>query len=62
MKVKGGWQSVKIEFEYKSSNFLIHGHDLLKCDIIVCWENDWNDCPIPIISLKNKIKELKKKV
>jgi hypothetical protein len=34
------WQRVRIGFEFRSGNFLSHGHDLLKCDLIVCWEDD----------------------
>ena len=36
-KVGNRWQRVRIEFEYRSSNFKEHGHDPSKCDIIVCW-------------------------
>jgi hypothetical protein len=50
------WQSVRIEFEYRSSNFIEHGHDITKCDLIICWEHDWNDCPLEVISLKEYIK------
>lgn len=35
-----GWVEEKIEFEYRCSDFKIHGHDIEKCDIIVCWIND----------------------
>ncbi len=28
---KGGWQTVRVEFEFLYSNFLRHGHDLAKC-------------------------------
>jgi hypothetical protein len=35
------WQRVRIEFEFKSSNFRDHGHDPSGCDMIVCWEHDW---------------------
>jgi hypothetical protein len=52
---KGRWEPVKIEFEYKSSNFKDHGHDPELCDIIVCWEDDWKDCPLEVISLKKII-------
>ena len=50
-----------IEFEFVSSNFVNHKHDPAKCDIIVCWEHDWKDCPpnIEVIELKALIKELK---
>ncbi len=57
---QGRWEQVAIEFEYKSSNFKLHGHNPDECDVIVCWENDWKDCPIEVISLKElmgKIKE-----
>ena len=32
-----------------------------KCDIIVCWEHDWKDCPptIEVIELKSMIEQLK---
>jgi hypothetical protein len=46
------WEHVKIEFEFKSSNFIQHGHNPDECDVIVCWQNDWNDCPIEVIELK----------
>lgn len=53
-----GWERVAVEFEYKSSNFKQHKHDPNKCDVIVCWENDWKDCPIEVIELKDRIREL----
>lgn len=56
---KNHWQRVHIEFEFKSANFLAHGHDLSKCDLIVCWIHDWRDCPIEVISLKDYIDKKK---
>lgn len=41
----------EVEFEYMASNFVSHGHDPRKCDMIVCWENDYPDCPLPIMAL-----------
>jgi len=56
---KMGWTDVRIEFEYMSRTFLTpHNHELNKCDIIVCWENNWPDCPLEVIELKSKIKTL----
>lgn len=50
------WQLVRIEFEYRSSKF---NHPPEGCDIVVCWEHDWPDCPVKrVIELKSKIKEL----
>ncbi len=52
---KSGWIEVKIEFEYKSSNFLIHKHNIKDCDMIVCWIHDWEKCPIEVVELKSII-------
>ena len=58
-KVRKGWEDIWIEFEFKSSNFKVHGHDPKGCDAIICWEHDWKECPIEVIELKSKIEELK---
>jgi len=54
-KTHRGWEDVWIEFEYKSSSFKVHGHDPKECDIIVCWEHDWKNCPLEVIELKSII-------
>jgi hypothetical protein len=43
--VKGKWQRSRIEFEYESKNFHLHGHDPKGCDVIVCWRHNWKGCP-----------------
>lgn len=48
----GKWQRVRIEFEYESRNFLAHGHKPDDCDLIVCWENNWQHCPVEVLELK----------
>ena len=53
------WGKIAIEFEFSSSNFKKHGHDPNICDLIVCWENDWKDCPIDVLELSKIIKNLK---
>ncbi len=53
-----GWERVDVEFEYTSSSFKQHGHDPQKCDIIVCWEHDWSDCPLEVVALKDIIPNL----
>lgn len=56
-----------IEFEFKSSGFKDHiknnQYNGKNCEIIVCWEHDWKDCPkeLEIIELKTKIPELLEK-
>ena len=62
-RVKGNrWQPVRIEFEYQSRNFLLHGHDSELCDLIVCWEHNWPECPLEVLCLKDRIKQLKSSV
>lgn len=54
----GKWQRVRIEFEYHSRNFKTHGHDPDKCDVIVCWEDNWPECPIEILDLRSILQKL----
>lgn len=51
-------ERVRIEFEFKSSNFVSHGHNADLCDLIVCWEHDWKDCPIEVLELRQEIQKL----
>jgi len=53
-----GWERVAIEFEYTSRNFKLHGHDPEQCDIVVCWEHDWPECPLEVIELKTEIQTM----
>jgi hypothetical protein len=57
-RVKGNrWQRVRLEFEYASSNFQDHKHDITQCDLIVCWDHNWSNCPLEVISLKEYLKQ-----
>lgn len=49
------YRRVRIEFEFHSRSFQLHNHPLEGCDIIVCWEHDWKDCPIEVIELKSAL-------
>lgn len=55
-----GWERVRIEFEFRSSNFRAHKHDPNGCDLIVCWEDDWKGCPpkLKVLGLREYIKSL----
>ena len=55
----GTYEKTTIEFEFSSSNFKKHNHDPDQCDLIVCWEHDWNDCPIEVLELSKIVKNLK---
>lgn len=59
---KGYYRETNIEFEFKSINFRDHGHDPSECNLIVCWEHNWPECPIQVIELKSAIKGLSKDV
>jgi len=36
---------IRIEFEYRSRNFLSHRHQASGCDWLVCWIHDWPGVP-----------------
>ena len=60
-RIKGpveSWERVLIEFEYQSKNFLDHGHDQTRCDVVVCWEHNWPECPIEVLELWSAIRNL----
>lgn len=48
-------QQVRIEFEYQSRNFWSHGHDPAGCDLIVCWEDNWPECPVEVVELRSMV-------
>ena len=54
------WEEIKIEFEFRSSDFERHKHDPKEADMIVCWTHDWDKCPktIEVLELKNEIGNL----
>lgn len=51
----GKYEHLRIEFEYKSSNFIRHGHDPSEVDAIVCWHHDSKEIDenVEIIELRN---------
>ena len=51
-------QPVKVEVEYQSRNFLKHMHDLNGCDMIVCWEHNWPECPLEVLELKSVLTKI----
>ena len=57
-RVDDGWRHVRIEFEHRSRNFRDHGHDPGGCDLIVCWDHDWQECPVEVLELRREIATL----
>ena len=52
------WERVRIEFEFASRNFVAHGHDPSRCDMIICWEHNWPECPLEVLELKSTVQML----
>ncbi|MBL8886840.1 MAG: hypothetical protein JNK16_09280 [Phycisphaerales bacterium] len=55
----GRIRRVRIEFEFESRNFLLHGHDAAGCDVIVCWRDNWEGCPLHVVDLSVELQKLK---
>src|SRR3954463_3347489 len=53
-------QPIHLEAEYESKNFLLHMHPLDGCDGIVCWINNWPECPLEVIELRKVVEELQR--
>lgn len=48
----------RIEFELRSRDFLAHGHPTDGCDLIVCWEHNWETAPLEVLELRAEISRL----
>lgn len=55
----GTFSRCNAEFEFKAKNYQSHGHPIRGCDLIICWENDWKECPIEVLELKSIMKKYK---
>ena len=55
------WEPVRVEFEYRSRNFFYHGHEVDECDVIICWQHDWPDCPLEVLALEDVVASLMEK-
>jgi len=50
----GNGQQVKAEIEYTSDNFIAHGHNPDKCDLVVCWSHT-QEVTLPVLELSTGI-------
>jgi len=57
-RTRGRYHKCLIEFELRSSDYLRHKHPIRGCDLTVCWEHDWPECPIEILGLGREIRRL----
>jgi hypothetical protein len=51
-------KNVRIEVERTSRNFIAHKHNPADVDLIVCWENNLNYAPAPIIELEKELPKI----
>lgn len=57
-KENNQWENIRIEFEYKSSDFKANGYNENNCDMIVCWTHDWKECALEVLELRTTIEQL----
>ena len=48
-------QLVRVEFEHRAKTFRAHKHNPADVDLIICWENNWPESPLPVLSLERYI-------
>jgi len=44
-------KKIRAEAEINAFDFMVHGHPLEGCDLIICWEDNWKDCKKPRLEL-----------
>ena len=54
----GTSEKLEGEFEFLSSNFEKHKHETSRCDIVICWQHDWKECPLPVIELSHEVRKI----
>lgn len=47
-----------IEYEFSSLDYKRHKHPLVGCDLVVCWQHNWRECPIEVLELESTIRKL----
>ena len=46
---------VRVEFEFRSKAFQAHKHNPDDVDLVICWEDNWPSCPVPVLSLETYV-------
>ena len=55
----GRHQRLRVEFELRSRNFVAHGHPIDGCEMIICWEHNWPECPLEVLELKSLVEQMR---
>ena len=50
-------RNLKAEFEYRAQTFRHQAHPPERCDLLICWHNDWPDAPLPVWALDETAQE-----
>jgi hypothetical protein len=50
-RTERGWQRLAVISAFHSSALRTRTPALAACDLVVCWEHDWPDCPLEVIKL-----------
>ena len=52
------YEKCLIEYEFSSGDYKKHRHTDVGCDLIVCWQHNWLECPIEVLELESAIRKL----
>ena len=53
-EIKEGLERIEIAFAFNSSEARA-GVSLEGCDLLVCWQDDWGDCPCEVLELRPRL-------
>jgi len=53
-EIKEGLEKVEVAFAFNSSEARGEGY-LDNCDLLVCWQDDWGDCPCKSLELRSRL-------
>src|SRR5262245_37682727 len=53
-----GWEAVEVQCTVRSSEMRVHTADLASGALLICWEDDWPECPVRVVELRTEIERL----
>ncbi len=53
-----GWERLRVDFAYRSSELRRLESEDDQVDLIVCWEHDWAGCSLEVVELRERIQEM----
>jgi hypothetical protein len=51
-RTERGWKRLAVICAFYSSSLRPQVSTLSSCDLVVCWEHDWPDCPLEVLKLR----------